>query len=85
MSCVARRAACSCAMAQGKVTTNISRMSRSGSRRASVKLVRAAELEQEGMASLKSNMQEGKEKSLGKNPMHAAQSREEPGQRLAPG
>lgn len=85
MSCAARRAACSCPAAQGKVSTNIPRASRSSSRGASVKLAGAAELKQEGTASLRDNLQERKEKSLGKNPTRAVQSQEEPGQRLAPG
>lgn len=47
-----------------------------------MQLVCAAELEQEGTAGLRPNLQVGKEKNLGKKPTPAAQSRGEPGQRL---
>ena len=50
-----------------------------------MQLVHAAELKQEGTTGLRPNLQVGKEKSLGKNPTPAAQSREEPGQRPALG
>lgn len=47
-----------------------------------MQLVCAAELEQEGTAGLRPNLQVGKEKNLGKNPTPAVQSHGEPGQRL---